>query len=98
MTRGPSLGPLRISRRPGLLPPEAQGGNECRYDGAVGDQAFWSCEALLFDLILEGPEVGYLKPGADLRTVATARLTSLAAGLNIPAARSASMSPPAQPM
>src|SRR3954447_10543198 len=43
--------------------------------------------ALLFDLILEGPDVGYPKPGTDLRTVATAWLTSLAAGLNVPAAR-----------
>ncbi|QXE38660.1 TetR/AcrR family transcriptional regulator [Streptomyces sp. GMY02] len=43
--------------------------------------------ALLFDLILEGPDVGYPEPGADLRTVATAWLTSLAAGLNVPAAR-----------
>ncbi|GLW07427.1 TetR family transcriptional regulator [Microtetraspora sp. NBRC 13810] len=43
--------------------------------------------ALLFDLILEGPDVGYPQPGTDLRTVAIAWLTSLAAGLNVPAAR-----------
>ncbi|WP_406402966.1 TetR/AcrR family transcriptional regulator [Streptomyces sp. NBC_00879] len=52
--------------------------------------------ALLFDLILEGPDVGYPEPGDDLRTVATAWLTSLRAGLTDPATRPAVLAVTAQ--
>jgi AcrR family transcriptional regulator len=45
--------------------------------------------ALLVDLILAGPEVGFPEPGSDPRAVATAWLTSLAAGLNDQATRAA---------
>ncbi|MCX4582605.1 TetR/AcrR family transcriptional regulator [Streptomyces sp. NBC_01481] len=52
--------------------------------------------ALLFDLILEGPDVAYPEPGDDLRTVATAWLTSLRAGLTDPATRPAVLAVTAQ--
>ena len=46
--------------------------------------------ALLFDLILEGPDIGtYPKPGTDVRTVATAWLKSLRAGVSVPGLRAA---------
>src|ERR1039457_583787 len=45
--------------------------------------------ALLVDLILAVPEVGFPEPGSDPRAVATAWLTSLAAGLNDQATRAA---------
>lgn len=45
--------------------------------------------ALLFDVILQGPEVGYPDQGADVRTVAVAWLRSLRAGLGDPATRAA---------
>jgi AcrR family transcriptional regulator len=45
--------------------------------------------ALLVDLILEGPEVGYPEPGPDPRVVAVAWLVSLRAGLSDRAARAA---------
>ncbi|WP_431771800.1 TetR/AcrR family transcriptional regulator [Streptomyces cucumeris] len=46
--------------------------------------------ALLFDLILEGPDVGgYPERGGDVRTVATAWLTSLRDGISDPATRTA---------
>ncbi|MEU8587364.1 TetR/AcrR family transcriptional regulator [Streptomyces sp. NPDC048664] len=42
----------------------------------------WPSRAnLLSDLLLEGPEVGYPEPGGEVRTVATAWLVSLRAGL-----------------
>jgi AcrR family transcriptional regulator len=45
--------------------------------------------ALLFDVILHGPEVGYPEQGTDVRTVAVAWLRSLRAGLSDPATRAA---------
>ncbi|WP_432013760.1 TetR/AcrR family transcriptional regulator [Streptomyces cucumeris] len=46
--------------------------------------------ALLFDLLLEGPDVGgYPEGGGDVRTVATAWLTSLRDGISDPATRTA---------
>ena len=46
--------------------------------------------ALLFDLILEGPDIGtYPKPGTDVRTVATDWLKSLRAGVSVPGLRAA---------
>jgi AcrR family transcriptional regulator len=46
--------------------------------------------ALLFDLVLEGPDLGnYPEPGADVRAVATAWLKSLRAGVSVPGMRSA---------
>lgn len=45
--------------------------------------------ALLVDIVLTGPEVGYPEPGSDPRTVATAWLTSLRAGMNDRATRTA---------
>jgi AcrR family transcriptional regulator len=53
-------------------------------------------EALLVDLILEGPETGYPEPGTDLRTVATAWLTSLRAGMDDRARRTAVLAVTAQ--
>jgi AcrR family transcriptional regulator len=52
--------------------------------------------ALLVDLILAGPEVGYPEPGPDPRSVATAWLTSLSAGLNDHATRAAVLAVTAQ--
>jgi len=45
--------------------------------------------ALLVDIVLTGPEVGYPEPGSDPRAVATAWLTSLRAGMNDRATRTA---------
>jgi AcrR family transcriptional regulator len=45
--------------------------------------------ALLVDLVLEGPEVGYPEPGDDVGVVAREWLTSVRAGLAQPAARAA---------
>lgn len=57
----------------------------------------WPSRAgLLFDLILEGPEAGYPEPGTDLRTVATAWLTSLRASVADPATRAAVLAVTAQ--
>ena len=44
---------------------------------------------LLFDVILQGPEVGYPEAGPDVAAVATAWLRSLAAGVSDPATRAA---------
>jgi AcrR family transcriptional regulator len=53
--------------------------------------------ALLFDLILEGPDLGtYPEPGTDVRAVATAWLKSLRAGVSIPAMRIAGLAVTAQ--
>jgi AcrR family transcriptional regulator len=53
--------------------------------------------ALLFDLILEGPNLGtYPEPGSDVRAVATAWLKSLRAGVSIPAVRTAALAVTAQ--
>lgn len=53
--------------------------------------------ALLFDLILEGPDLGnYPEPGSDVRTVATAWLKSLRAGISDPASRTAVLAVTAQ--
>jgi AcrR family transcriptional regulator len=52
--------------------------------------------ALLVDLILDGPDVGYPEPGSDLRSVATAWLTSLRAGLDDLASRTAVLAVTAQ--
>ncbi|MEU9991661.1 TetR/AcrR family transcriptional regulator [Streptomyces sp. NPDC048045] len=53
--------------------------------------------ALLFDLILEGPDLGtYPEPGSDVRTVATAWLKSLRAGIGEPAVRTAVLAVTAQ--
>ncbi|MFJ9821356.1 TetR/AcrR family transcriptional regulator [Streptomyces sp. NPDC101151] len=53
--------------------------------------------ALLFDLILEGPDLGnYPQPGSDVRTVATAWLRSLRAGISDPAVRTAVLAVTAQ--
>ncbi|MGW1893578.1 TetR/AcrR family transcriptional regulator [Streptomyces sp. NPDC002004] len=53
--------------------------------------------ALLFDLILEGPDLGnYPEPGSDVRTVATAWLKSLRAGISDPAVRTAVLAVTAQ--
>jgi AcrR family transcriptional regulator len=53
--------------------------------------------ALLFDLILEGPDLGtYPEPGSDVRAVATAWLKSLRAGVSIPAVRTAALAVTAQ--
>jgi AcrR family transcriptional regulator len=46
--------------------------------------------ALLFDLILEGPELGdFPEPGSDVRAVATAWLKSVRDGISDPAIRTA---------
>ncbi len=52
--------------------------------------------ALLVDLILEGPDVGYPEPGADIRAVATAWLRSLRSGVSDPATRAAVLAVTAQ--
>lgn len=53
--------------------------------------------ALLFDLILEGPDLGnYPEPGSDARTVTTAWLKSLRAGVSDPASRTAVLAVTAQ--
>ncbi|MFH8387591.1 TetR/AcrR family transcriptional regulator [Kitasatospora sp. NPDC018058] len=53
--------------------------------------------ALLFDLILEGPDLGtYPEPDSDVRTVATAWLRSLRDGINDPAIRTAVLAVTAQ--
>jgi AcrR family transcriptional regulator len=53
--------------------------------------------ALLFDLILEGPDLGtYPEPGSDVRTVVTAWLRSLRAGVSDPASRTAVLAVTAQ--
>jgi AcrR family transcriptional regulator len=52
--------------------------------------------ALLVDLIVEGPDVGYPDPGSDLRTVATAWLRSLSAGLSDLPSRAAVLAVTAQ--
>ncbi|MFI6374432.1 TetR/AcrR family transcriptional regulator [Streptomyces sp. NPDC050546] len=53
--------------------------------------------ALLFDLILEGPDLGdYPEPGSDVRAVATAWLRSLRNGTNEPAIRAAVLAVTAQ--
>ncbi|MQS16707.1 TetR/AcrR family transcriptional regulator [Streptomyces kaniharaensis] len=53
--------------------------------------------ALLFDLILEGPDLGtYPRPGSDVRAVATAWLKSLRDGISDPAIRTAVLAVTAQ--
>lgn len=53
--------------------------------------------ALLFDLILEGPDLGdYPEPASDVRTVATEWLKSLRAGISEPAIRTAVLAVTAQ--
>ncbi|MGW0884713.1 TetR/AcrR family transcriptional regulator [Streptomyces sp. NPDC002671] len=53
--------------------------------------------ALLFDLILEGPDFGdYPEPGSDVRAVATAWLKSLRNGISDPAIRTAVLAVTAQ--
>jgi AcrR family transcriptional regulator len=53
--------------------------------------------ALLFDLILEGPDIGtYPKPGSDVRAVATAWLKSLRAGVSVAGLRAAVLAVGAQ--
>ncbi|WUR85938.1 TetR/AcrR family transcriptional regulator [Streptomyces phaeochromogenes] len=53
--------------------------------------------ALLFDLVLEGPDLGtYPQPGNDVRKVATAWLKSLRAGVSVPAVRTAALAVTAQ--
>ena len=53
--------------------------------------------ALLFDLILEGPDLGtYPEPSSDVRAVATAWLKSLRACVSIPAVRTAALAVTAQ--
>jgi AcrR family transcriptional regulator len=47
--------------------------------------------ALLFDLTLQGPDVGYPEPGTDVRTVATEWLVSLRAGITDPTTRTAAL-------
>ncbi|MER7827698.1 TetR/AcrR family transcriptional regulator [Streptomyces sp. NPDC096097] len=52
--------------------------------------------ALLSDLTLQGPDLGYPTPGTDVRTVATAWLVSLRAGITDPATRTAALAMAAQ--
>ncbi|WP_432092955.1 TetR/AcrR family transcriptional regulator [Streptomyces sp. bgisy100] len=53
--------------------------------------------ALLFDLILEGPDLGnYPEPGGDVRVVATDWLKSLRDGISEPAVRTAVLAVTAQ--
>ena len=53
--------------------------------------------ALLFDLILEGPDIGaYPKPGSDVRAVATTWLKSLRDGVSVPGLRAAVLAVGAQ--
>ncbi|GAA1236694.1 TetR/AcrR family transcriptional regulator [Kitasatospora nipponensis] len=47
--------------------------------------------ALLCDLTLQGPDLGYPEPGPDVRAVATAWLVSLRAGITDPATRTAAL-------
>jgi AcrR family transcriptional regulator len=47
--------------------------------------------ALLSDVTLQGPDVGYPEPGTDIRAVATAWLVSLRAGITVPATRTAAL-------
>jgi AcrR family transcriptional regulator len=53
-------------------------------------------DALLVDLILDGPVTGYPEPGTDLRSVVTAWLTSLRAGITNQATRTAVLAVTAQ--
>lgn len=46
-------------------------------------------EQLLAELLLTGPEVGYPTPGDDIRTAVIAFLTSLRAGMTVPATAAA---------
>ncbi|MHA3019738.1 TetR/AcrR family transcriptional regulator [Mycobacterium sp. BMJ-28] len=53
--------------------------------------------ALLFDLILEGPDLGtYPEPGSDVRAVAIAWLKSLRDGVTVPGLRAAVLAVSAQ--
>ncbi|MFD7836185.1 TetR/AcrR family transcriptional regulator [Streptomyces sp. NPDC059761] len=52
--------------------------------------------ALLSDLTLQGPDLGYPEPGTNVRTVATAWLVSLRAGITDPATRTAALAMAAQ--
>lgn len=53
--------------------------------------------ALLFDLILEGPDLGsYPEPSSDVGAVATAWLKSLRSGVSVPAVRTAALAVAAQ--
>ncbi|MEU9128823.1 TetR/AcrR family transcriptional regulator [Kitasatospora sp. NPDC048540] len=52
--------------------------------------------ALLSDLTLQGPDLGYPEPGTDVRTVATEWLVSLRAGITVPATRAAALAMAAQ--
>jgi AcrR family transcriptional regulator len=52
--------------------------------------------ALLSDLTLQGPDLGYPEPGTDVRTVATAWLISLRTGITDPATRTAALAMAAQ--
>ncbi|WP_327699906.1 TetR/AcrR family transcriptional regulator [Streptomyces sp. NBC_00459] len=53
--------------------------------------------ALLFDLVLEGPDLGnYPEPGSDVGAVATAWLKSLRAGVSVPSVRTAALAVTAQ--
>ncbi|MFI9645722.1 TetR/AcrR family transcriptional regulator [Streptomyces sp. NPDC052040] len=53
--------------------------------------------ALLFDLVLQGPDLGdYPEPGDDVRGVATAWLKSLRSGVGVPAVRTAVLAVTAQ--
>jgi AcrR family transcriptional regulator len=47
--------------------------------------------ALLSDVTLQGPDVGYPEPGIDVRAVATAWMVSLRAGITVPATRTAAL-------
>lgn len=47
--------------------------------------------ALLSDVTLQGPDVGYPEPGTDVRAVATAWMISLRAGITVPATRTAAL-------
>ncbi|GGU47671.1 TetR family transcriptional regulator [Streptomyces albospinus] len=47
--------------------------------------------ALLSDVTLQGPDVGYPEPGTDVRAVATGWLLSLRAGITVPATRTAAL-------
>ncbi|MGW3209377.1 TetR/AcrR family transcriptional regulator [Streptomyces sp. NPDC001135] len=52
--------------------------------------------ALLSDLTLQGPDVGYPEPGTDASAVATAWLISLRAGITDPATRTSALAMAAQ--
>lgn len=53
--------------------------------------------ALLFDLILEGPDLGsYPEPSSDVGAIATAWLKSLRSGVSVPAVRTAALAIAAQ--